>query len=157
MTEWLLTDLHIHTTFSDGTILAGESEEVMGLFKSRGRTVMNYEFVYEEDFLIIKLSGSAEVNERLSVKQHLVPYLQGSNQKVILDLEDLDEPQGVYIVGVLNTIKKEFQLLDGEVKLCSLEPGLYRYFEENRLDQIFDIGQSVELIKESFKERNHDS
>ena len=118
---------------------------------------MNYEFVYGEDFLIIKLSGSTGVNERLSVKQHLAPYLQGSYQKVIVDLEGLDEPEGVYIVGVLNTIKKEFQLLDGEVKLCSLEPELYRYFQENRLDQFFDIGQSVKLIKESFKERNNDS
>jgi anti-anti-sigma factor len=132
----------------------------MGLFESRGRTIMNYEFVYEEEFLIIKLLGSAEVNERLSVKRHLAPYLQGSSQKVIVDLEDLeglDEPGGVYIVGVLNTIKKEFQLMGGEVKLCSLEPELYRYFKENRLDQIFAIGQSVESTKQSFKERNNDS
>jgi anti-anti-sigma factor len=129
----------------------------MGLFKSRGRTVMNYQFVYEEDFLIIKLSGSAEVNERLLTKESLTPYLQQSHQKVIIDLENLAKNGGVYIIGVLNTIKKEFQLLDGEVKLCSLKPELYRYFQENRLDQIFDIGQSVELIKQSFKERNNDS
>lgn len=118
---------------------------------------MNYEFVYEEDFLIIKLSGSAEVNERLLAKESLTPCLQQSHPKVIIDLENLAENGGVYIVGVLNTIKKEFQLLDGEVKLCSLKPELYRYFQENRLDQIFDIGQSVESTKQSFKERNHDS
>jgi anti-anti-sigma factor len=128
----------------------------MGLFEPRGRTIMNYEFVYEEDFLIIKLSGSAEVNERLLTKESLPRYLQQPHQKVIIDLENLAENEGVYIIGVLNTIKKEFQLLDGEVKLCSLKPELYRYFQENRLDQIFDIGQSVELIKESFKERNND-
>ena len=117
---------------------------------------MDYEFVYEEEFLIIKLLGSAGVNERLSVKRHLAPYLQGSCQKVVVDLEGLDEAEGVYILGVLNAIKKEFQLLGGEVKLCSLKPELYRYFQDNRLDQIFDIGQSVELIKESLKERNND-
>jgi anti-anti-sigma factor len=129
----------------------------MELFESRGRTIMNYEFVYEEDFLIIKLSGSAEVNERLLTKEFLTRYLQQTHQKVIIDLENLVENEGVYIIGVLNTIKKEFQLLDGEVKLCSLEPGLYRYFEENRLNQIFAIGQSVESTKQSFKERNNDS
>jgi anti-anti-sigma factor len=129
----------------------------MGLFKSKGRSIMNYEFVYEEDFLIIKLSGTVEVNERLLAKESLTPYLQQSHQKVIIDLKNLAENGGVYIIGVLNTIKKEFQLLDGEVKLCSLKPELYRYFQENRLDQIFDIGQSVELIKESFMERNNDS
>jgi anti-anti-sigma factor len=130
---------------------------MMGLVELRGKAMMDYEFVYEDDFLVIKLSGSTEVNERLSVKQYLAPYLQGSYQKVIVDLEGLSEPGGVYIVGVLNTIKKEFQLLDGRVKLCSLEPALYRYFQENRLDQIFDIGKSVESTKQSFKERNNDS
>ncbi len=117
---------------------------------------MNYEFVYEEEFLIIKLSGSAEVNERLLTKESLTRYLQQPHQKVIIDLENLAEKEGVYIVGVLNTIKKEFQLLDGEVKLCSLKPELHRYFEENRLDQIFDIGLSVRSTKQSFKERNND-
>ena len=116
---------------------------------------MNYEFLYSEDFLIIKLSGTAGVNERLLVKKYLTPYLQRSCQKVIVDLEGLDEAAGVYIVGVLNTIKKEFHLLGGEVKLCSLKPELYRYFQENRLDQIFDIGQSVEQIKPSFKEKSN--
>ncbi len=130
--------------------------EVMGLFESRGSTVMKYEFVYEGDFLIIKLSGSAEVNERLLAKESLTPYLQQSHQKVIIDLENLAENGEVYIVGVLNTIKKEVQLLDGEVKLCSLKPELYHYFQENRLDQIFDIGLSLESTKRSFKERNND-
>lgn len=117
---------------------------------------MNYEFVYEGDFLIIKLSGSAEVNERLLSKDSLTPYLQESHQKMIIDLENLAENGGVYIVGVLNTIKKEIQLLDGEIKLCSLKPELRRYFQENRLDQIFDIGLSVESTKQSFKERNNE-
>ena len=126
------------------------------IFESRERTMMHYRFIYEEDFLIIKLSGSAEVNERLLSKESLVPYLQQSHQKVIIDLENLEENDGVYIVGVLNTIKKEFQLLGGEVKLCSLKPELQRCFWENRLDQIFDIGQSVESTKQSFKEKNND-
>jgi anti-anti-sigma factor len=116
---------------------------------------MNYEFLYSEDFLIIKLSGTDGVNERLLVKEHLTSHLQRSSQKVIVDLEGLDQAGGVYILGVLNTIKKEFQLLDGEVKLCSLKPELYHYFQENRLDQVFDIGQSIEQIKTTFKEKNN--
>jgi len=117
---------------------------------------MNYEFVNEQDFLIIRLSGSAEVNERLLAKESLAPYLLQVHQKVIIDLENLAKNGRVYIVGVLNTIKKEFQLLDSEVKLCSLKAELHRYFQENRLDQIFDIGRSVESTKQSFKERNND-
>jgi anti-anti-sigma regulatory factor len=128
----------------------------MGLFESRGRTVMNYEFVHDEEFLIIKLSSFAEVNERLFVKEHLAPYLK-PNQKILVDLEGLKETEGVYLFGILNTVKKEVQLMGGEVRFCSLKPWLYRYFEENRLDQIFAIGQSIESTKQSFKERNNDS
>jgi anti-anti-sigma factor len=116
---------------------------------------MDLKFLYEEDFLIIKLSGAADVNERLWVKEYLAPHLGQPWRKVIIDLEGLDEIEGVYALGVLNSIKKEFQLLGAEVKLCSLNPKLHDYFHENRLDQIFDIGQSVESVKQSFKERNN--
>jgi anti-anti-sigma regulatory factor len=127
----------------------------VGLFKSKGRILMNYEFAYEEDFLIIKLSGTAKVNERLLAKKYLTPHLQRASQKVIVDLGEVGEPEGVYILGVLNMIKKEFQLLGGRVKLCSLEPELYHYFQKNRLDQIFDIGQSIEQIKGRFIEKRN--
>ncbi len=126
-------------------------------FESNGKTIMDYEFAYEDDFLIIKLSGSTEVNERLSVKQHLAPYLQGSNQKVIVDLEGLEETEGAYLLGVLNTLKKEVQLMGREIKFCSVKPELYRYFQENRLDQVFDIVPSVEQAKQSDRSKNDES
>jgi len=116
---------------------------------------MNYEFVCEEGFLIMKLSGKVGVNERLSVKKRLAPYLERSCKKVIVHLQGLGESEGVHILGVLNTIKKEFELLGGEVKLCYLNPELIGYFRENRLDQLFEIVQSVEQAKKSSKEKNH--
>jgi anti-anti-sigma factor len=122
----------------------------MGLFKSKGKPVMNYEFEHEEDFLIIKLSGTAEVNDRLFTKESVTPYLQKSYPKVIVDLEEVGEKEAVSILGVLNVIKKEFQLAGGEVKICSLRPKLLRYFKENRLDKIFDIRESVDQAKQRF-------
>lgn len=116
---------------------------------------MNYEFVCEEGFLIVKLSGTASLNERLSVKKRLTPHLERSCKKVIIDLKGLGESEGVHVLGVLNTIKKECELLGGEVKLCYLNQELNRYFRENRLDQLFEIAQSVEQVKQSFKEKNH--
>ena len=111
---------------------------------------MNYEFLNEGDFLIIKLSGTAGVNERLSVKKHLALQLRTSPRKVIVDLAELHDAGGVYFLGVLNAIKKEFELFDGEVKLSSLKPELHHYFRENRFDQMFDIGPSVERVKSTF-------
>jgi len=129
----------------------------MKSFESKGRTVMNYEFKEEGDILVIKLSGTAEVNDRLFTKESVTPYLQKSYPKVIVDLEEVGEKEAVSILGVLNVIKKEFQLMGGEVKLRSLRPGLYRYFKENRLDQIFDIVEPAEQAKRSFKGKSNGS
>jgi anti-anti-sigma factor len=129
----------------------------MKSFESKGRTVMNYEFKEEGNILVIKLSGTAEVNDRLLTKESVTPYLQKSYPKVIVDLEEVGEKEAVSILGVLNVIKKEFQLMGGEVKLCSLRPSLYRYFKENRLDRIFDIVQPAEQAKRSFKGKSNGS
>ena len=129
----------------------------MKSFESKGRTVMNYEFKEEGNILFIKLSGTAEVNDRLLTKESITPYLQKSYPKVIVDLEEVGEKEAVSILGVLNVIKKEFQLMGGEIKLCSLRPSLYRYFKENRLDRIFDIVQPAEQAKRSFKGKSNGS
>jgi anti-anti-sigma factor len=129
----------------------------MKSFESKGRIVMNYEFKEEGNILVIKLSGTAEVNDRLLTKESVTPYLQKSYPKVIVDLEEVGEKEAVSILGVLNVIKKEFQLMGGEVKLCSLRPSLYRYFKENRLDRIFDIVQPAEQAKRSFKGKSNES
>ena len=117
---------------------------------------MDYEFVHSGDFLVIKLSGAAGINERLWVKESLTPHLRQSCRKVIVDLGGLDEAEGVYILGVLNTIKKEFQLMGCEVKLCSPKTKLHRYFKENRLDQIFDIKRSLGQAKRSFGKKGNE-
>lgn len=113
---------------------------------------MDYEFLYTDDFLIIRLSGTAGVNERLLARGYLAPHLRSSYQRIIVDLENINDMRNLYITaGIVNTIRKEFQLFGGEVKLCSLKPALYRYFQANRLDLIFDIGQSIEQVKLSFQ------
>jgi len=117
---------------------------------------MDYQFLDCEDFLIIKLSGTATVNERLLVREHLAPHLGQSRRKVIVDLQGVTGKGKIYIVGVMNVIQKEFKLLGCEVKFCLSKPGLCRYFEENRLDAIFDISHSIEQIKSKFKEKNNE-
>jgi len=118
---------------------------------------MDYKFLDSDDFLIIRLSGTPRVNERLLAREHLAPYLRLPCQRVILDLENINEIKNLHIAaGLLNTIQKEFQLVGTTVKLCSLKPELYRYIQVNRLDQIFDIGQSMEQAKQSFEGKSRE-
>jgi anti-anti-sigma factor len=117
---------------------------------------MNYEVDFQDDFLIIKLSGTVGSNERLLTKKPLLLSLEPSHRKVIVDLRDLKDEGAVYCVGVLNTIKKEVHLIGGKMKLCSLSPAVARYFRENRLEQIFEIEASLEEAKRSFPEERND-
>jgi anti-anti-sigma factor len=116
---------------------------------------MNYELDHQDDFLIIRLSGVARPNERLLIKKSLDSFLRPSDRKVIVDLKDLETGDAVYFVGVLKAIQKEVQLVGGKMKLCSVPAAVARYFQENRLDRMFDVDPSVEKAKRSFvEERN---
>jgi len=117
---------------------------------------MNYEVEYQDDFLIIKLSGTVRSNERLLSKRSLLSSLQASYRKVIVDLGELRSGGAGYCVGVLNTIKKEVQLIGGKMKICSLSPTAAHYFQENRLNEMFEIEPSIEEAKRSFFEVKND-
>jgi anti-anti-sigma regulatory factor len=76
---------------------------------------------------------------------------------VIIDLSDLKEHGGAYLVGMLNMIRKEIQILGGEMMLCALSPRLFRYFQENRLLNLFETRGTIEQAKQSFrKEKDED-
>jgi anti-anti-sigma factor len=118
---------------------------------------VQFEFTNSDDFLIIRLSGTTSPNERLLSKRSLVPHLQKPHLKVIVDLSDLREHGGAYLMGMLNMIRKEIQILGGEMKLCALSPRLHRYFQENRLFALFETKETIEQAKRSFgKEKDED-
>jgi len=116
---------------------------------------MNYELDHHGDFLIIRLLGVARPNERLLIKKSLDSSLRPSDRKVIVDLKDLETGDAVYFVGVLKAIQKEVQLIGGKMKLCSVPAAVARYFQENRLDRMFDVEPSAEKAKRSFREERN--
>jgi anti-anti-sigma factor len=120
------------------------------------RQNMNYEFRMQSDVLIIKLSGFAGPNERLLSKKSFSLSRQSAFNKVIVDMGEIKGIKAIYSIGVLNTMKKEIQLMGGKIKLCSLTPEVEGYFRENRLDRIFDIEPSIEIAQRRFLEENDD-
>jgi anti-anti-sigma factor len=118
---------------------------------------VQFEFTNSVDFLIIKLSGTTSPNERLLTKKSLILQLLKRRPKVIVDLSDLKEYRGVYILGILNTIRKEVQITGGEMKLCALGPRLFRYFQENRLFSFFETRRTMEQAKRSFRKGSNET
>lgn len=84
MTEWLLTDLHIHAMLSDGTLPIEE---------------------------VVRIYGEAGF-DAIAITDHL--FDAQSPRSLKLDDEGKSVNGGVSIVGVLNTIKREFQFLGGK-------------------------------------------
>ena len=117
---------------------------------------MNYELDHQDDFLIIRLSGVARPNERLLIKKSLDSSLGLSDRKVIVDLSELESGEAAYLVGVLKAVQKEVQLTGGKMKLCAVPGPVARYFQETRLDRMFDVEPSVEKAKSNFLEERND-
>jgi len=110
---------------------------------------MKYHIAKDNDFFIIKISGQPKKNEALQVKSILSSYLQERGIRVIMDLKGLEKFEPITLLGVLNGMRKEIDLLGGCLKLCSLKLEILDYFKENRMDQFFHIYEDEESAKKS--------
>ena len=115
---------------------------------------MKYHIVEDGSFFVIKISGEPRKNEALPAKRMLFPYLKEKGVRVIMDLKEIKNFEPIILLGFLNGIRKEINLLGGGLKLCSLKPEILNYFRENRLDQFFKICEDEEKAKKS-EWRNH--
>jgi len=98
---------------------------------------------------LIKVSGETRKNEAVIAREGLSPYLKEKGIKVIMDMEELGKFEPNTLVGILNGIRKEVNLLRGDLKLCSLKPEILNYLKQNRLDHIFQIYEDREMAKRS--------
>ena len=115
---------------------------------------MKYEVINGVNHLLIKVSGDTIKNEALFVKKQLFPYLRKIGIMVIIDLSNLKSTEPVVVLGILNGIKKEVSLNNGELKLCSLNPQIEFYFKENRLDRIFKVYDDLDTARASQQEKS---
>ena len=110
---------------------------------------MKYHIVKDNDFFIVKISGQTKKNEALQVKSILPSYIKEKGIRVIMDLKELEKFEPIALLGVLNGMRKEVDLLGGCLKLSSLNPEILDYFKENRMDQFFKIYEDEEGAKKS--------
>ncbi len=112
---------------------------------------MKYQIVEENNFLLVKISGKTRKNESVLSNALLKPHLQDEGVKVIIDLKELEKFEHMSLLGVLNTLKKEIDLLRGDLMVCSLKPEMENYLRENCLDHVFHIFEDAEKAKRSLK------
>lgn len=102
---------------------------------------MKYHISKSSGLLLIKISGDTRKNEALPAKKLLLRHLREQGMQVIVDMAELDRVEPITLAGVLNAIRKEVRLLNGDLKLRSIRPEILRYFQMHRLDHIFQFCQ----------------
>ncbi len=109
------------------------------------------------DFAIAKFSGSITKNLPFLIKSIVNAEFHGRQPKVILDLENLDESSNMATqLAVIIAFKKEVDLLNGSLKICSLQPGIKSYLNRNRLDRIIDTYEDLDSAENSPWKRKRD-
>ena len=110
---------------------------------------MQYDIIEGKNCFHIAISGKSRKNEPLLAKKMLLPFFKQKNIRLIIDLKDLREFDSVVMLGILNSIRKEVGFLEGDLRICSLNPELLNYFQQNRLDKIFYIYKDKENAENS--------
>ena len=110
---------------------------------------MQYDIIEEKKIFHITISGKTRKNEPLLAKKMLLPFFKQKNIHIIIDLKNLREFDPVFLLGILNSIRKEVGFLKGDLRICSLNAELLNYFKQNRLDKIFYIYKDKENAEKS--------
>jgi len=93
--------------------------------------------------MIIRPAGAAQNNEPLRVRYLLRRWLSRAGVRVIVDLKELNQ-FGVWEVGLLTSFKREVDQRAGVLRVCSLDPSLSGYFQNDRFADQFEIYPDLE-------------
>ena len=109
---------------------------------------MKYQIIDKKGQLVIKVSGDTRKNEALPAKKLLSRHLRTNGMSVIVDMAELNRIEPVTLVGILNAIRREVRLLNGDLKLRSVRPEILGYFQAHRLDRVFKFCHEEDCVEE---------
>lgn len=107
---------------------------------------MKYQIIDKKGLLVINISGDTRKNEALPAKRLLSRHLRKNGMSVIVDMAELNRVEPVTLVGILNAIRKEVRLLNGDLKLRSVRPEILAYFQAHQLDRFFKFCEDEKKI-----------
>ena len=115
---------------------------------------MKCNIIEKRDFIIVEIGGSLNQDVPFSVRDILRPWRTRTEPKIAVDLGGIDEDRDVVTqLGVITAFKREVDLMNGFLKICSLRPRMKNYLVKNRLDRIFDIYENLSSTENSSWER----
>jgi len=106
--------------------------------------------IEKRDFAVARFSGSIKKNAPFLIRSMVHAEFNGRQPKVILDVENLDDSSSITTqLAIITAFKKEVDLMNGFLKICSLRPRIKSYLIKNGLDRVFDIYEDLSSAENS--------
>ncbi|MGD9689294.1 MAG: STAS domain-containing protein [Phycisphaerales bacterium] len=70
--------------------------------------------------------------------------------RLLIDFKDVDHLSSAAL-GTLIIINNKLKTLDGQLRLCNIDPQIYQVFVITKLNKIFDIHETAEKATASFR------
>jgi len=115
---------------------------------------MKCHIIEKRGFAVARISGPVDKKAPFLIRSIVHAEFNGRQPKVILDAENLDESSNITMqLAVITAFKKEVDLMNGFLKICSLRPHIKNYLLKNRMDRIFDTYEDLNSAEKSPWER----
>ncbi len=94
----------------------------------------------KKGFILAEVGWSLNKSAPFSARDILRPWRNRKEPRIVVDLGGIDEDGNVLAhLSIINAFKKETELANGYLKICSLRPRIRDYLLKNGLYRIFDV------------------
>lgn len=111
---------------------------------------MRCNVIEKRDFILAEVGGSLSKSAPFSARDILRPWRDRKEPRIVIDLGGIDEDSNVLAqLSIINAFKKEVDLANGYLKICSLRPRIKDYLLKNGLYRIFDVYDDLDSSENS--------
>lgn len=106
---------------------------------------------YADDTTIITFTGNKILEDKdiRSLQESILSVVeQGDGIKLILDFCNVQFLSSA-VLGLLIRVSKKVYERNGKLRLCNINPKIYRIFKMTRLTKVFDIYEDLDSAVES--------
>ncbi len=93
--------------------------------------------------IVVKISGDIDAYHSPKMKEEMEGYIKGDFKNIILDFQEVPYIDSAGL-GTLVSILREVRNYQKELKIVGLRKNIKRIFEMTRLDNIFNIYDTIE-------------
>ncbi len=111
---------------------------------------MKCNVIEKKAFILAEVGGSLSKSAPFSARDILRPWRDRKEPRIVIDLGGIDEDSNVLAqLSIINAFKKEVDLANGYLKICSLRPRIKDYLLKNGLYRIFDVYDDLDSAENS--------